>query len=204
MDTPRPAATGCRSLPSGPRQALQAWRGLSVLVTSLPRLVIPRCGIGLPRSLVPRPLACCRFALGLGHDNGCRNGMPAAPIAARQSLAAGKTAGNYNSDSARHALRCRVATSLGHQSLGWRHALYAAAKWLALAVPVPFATKRMPLLSAAVACPRAGPAIGTSPLSGYCTHITRYPQLASGIRHMGWCPAKGSKPRDAPRLLQQP
>ena len=63
---------------------------------------------------------------------------------------------------------------------------------------------RVPLLSAAVACPRAGPAIGTSPLSGYCTHITRYPQLASGIRLMGWCPATGSKPRDAPRLLQQP
>ena len=32
--------------------------------------------------------------------------------------------------------------------------LYAAAKWLALAVPVPFATKRMPLWSACPQCPR--------------------------------------------------
>ena len=73
----------------------------------------------------------------------------------------------------------RVANPLGQRPCHSLGTVYAAAKWLALAVPVPFATKRVPLLSAAVACPRAGPAIGTSPLSGYCTHITRYPQLAA-------------------------
>ena len=53
---------------------------------------------------------------------------------------------------------------------------------------------RLPLLSAAVACPRAGPAIGTSPLSGYCTHITRYPQLVGEPTYVRQRPATGSKP----------
>ena len=86
----------------------------------------------------------------------------------------------------------RVANPLGQRPCHSLGTVYAAAKWLALAVPVPFATKRVPLLSAAVACPRAGPAIGTSPLSGYCTHITRYPQLVGEPTYVRQRPAHGS------------